>query len=85
LNELMLRFAFLDGAAGRAATIQFLQAFEAELKVYVTTLNGFLKIHAEKLGMSGRLALESGILGYEAQLQWASHAIHVYQNKENPK
>jgi DNA-binding PadR family transcriptional regulator len=85
LNELMLRFAFLDGAAGRAATIQFLQAFEAELKVYVATLNGFLKIHAEKLGMSGRLALESGILGYEAQLQWASHAIHVYQNKENPK
>lgn len=82
LNELMLRFAFLDGAAGEPATLRFLQSFEAELKLYVATLNGFLKNHAAKMPVSGRLALESGILGYEAQLQWASHATNIYKNRE---
>ena len=82
LNELMLRFAFLDGAAGEPATLRFLQAFEAELKLYLPTLKNFLSIHAEKLEVSGRLALECGILGYEAQLQWASRAITVYKNRE---
>jgi DNA-binding PadR family transcriptional regulator len=85
LNELMLRFAFLDGAAGEPATLRFLEAFEAELQRYLPTLRNFLSNHAEKLGVSGRLALECGILGYEAQLQWASRAITVYKNRENPQ
>src|ERR1035438_236847 len=75
LNELMLRFAFLDGAMGSAATLRFLQSFQAELKLYIPTLKKFFNGHSSQMPDSGRLALESGILGYEAQLQWASRAI----------
>ena len=32
INELMLRFAFLDSAVGEEATLQFLQSFEKELR-----------------------------------------------------
>jgi hypothetical protein len=34
---------------------------------------------------SGRLALENGTLGYEAQLQWASRAIDFYKNREKAR
>jgi hypothetical protein len=37
---------------------------------------------AAKMPLSGRLALENGILGYEAQLQWAANAIKQYASKE---
>jgi DNA-binding PadR family transcriptional regulator len=79
LNELMLRFAFLDTAAGEAATLEFLQSIEAALRSYIPTLKTFLKSHAAKMPRSGRLALESGILGYEAQFLWASRAIVNYK------
>lgn len=82
LPELMLRFSFLDGAIGVAATLQFLQSFEAELKAYLPTLKKILKEMAAKMPLSGRLALENGILGYEAQLQWATNAIKQYASKE---
>jgi hypothetical protein len=45
------------------------------------------KVHAipdrqtEKMPASDRLALESGVLGYGAQLRWAAHAIGVYRKK----
>lgn len=85
INELMLRFAFLDGAMGSAATLRFLQSFESELKIYIPTLKNFFIDHSPKMPDSGRLALQCGILGYEAQLQWASHAITVYRKKEKMK
>jgi DNA-binding PadR family transcriptional regulator len=85
LNELMLRFAFLDDVAGEAATLRFLHSFEAALNLYVPILRGFLKDHAASMPASGRLALENGTLGYEAQLQWASRAIDFYKNRENAR
>lgn len=85
LNELMLRFAFLDQVVGEAATLRFLQSFEAALNLYVPTLRGFLKEHGASMPASGRLALENGTLGYEAQLEWASRAIDFYKNRENTR
>jgi DNA-binding PadR family transcriptional regulator len=85
LNELMLRFAFLDQVAGEAATLRFLQSFEAALNLYLPTLREFLEKHAASMPASGRLALENGTLGYEAQLQWASRAIDFYKNREKPR
>jgi len=81
INELMLRFAFLDTAAGESATVAFLQSLHAELSSYIPTLKQFLATNAAKMPTSGRLALESGILGYEARLVWASRAIVTYRDK----
>jgi len=84
-NELMLRFAFLDHMLGEAATLRFLRSLEAELRIYVPGLQAFLKSHGPKMPISGRLALESGVLGYEAQLRWASRAVSVYEQKIKAK
>jgi DNA-binding PadR family transcriptional regulator len=85
LNELMLRFAFLDQVAGEAATLRFLESYEGVLKLYVPTLREFLKNHGASMPASGRLALENGTLGYEAQLEWASRAINFYKNREKAR
>ena len=80
-NELMLRFAFLDRVMGEAATLRFLRSIEAELRTYIPGLKAFLKSQGAQMPTSGSLALESGILGYEAQLRWASRAVGVYERK----
>ena len=79
INELMLRFAFLDSAVGEEATLQFLQSFETELKKYLPKVKRFLVDNAASMSTSARVALEGGVLGYEARLQWVSDAISVYR------
>jgi PadR family transcriptional regulator AphA len=79
MNELMLRFAFLDSAVGEMATLNFLHSLEVELKKYVPQVKKFFEGHAASMPTSGRLALECGVLGYEARLQWTSRAISVYR------
>jgi DNA-binding PadR family transcriptional regulator len=81
MNELMLRFAFLDRAVGEEATLRFLQSLEAELRNYVPKIKRFFKDHAVAMPTSGRLALEAGVLGYEARLRWTVHAISVYRKE----
>jgi DNA-binding PadR family transcriptional regulator len=75
VQELMLRFAFMDGNVPRAAAIRFLDQFEQGLSAYVGELrarfehDSYLKpVH------TGLLAFQSGIDGMEAQLTWARRA-----------
>ena len=81
LEELMLRFAFFDNVLGEQGTLEFLCAFEAGLKIHIPHLRKCLSQDGPKMPISARLALENGVLGYEAQLKWASHAIHTYKKK----
>ena len=82
-DELMLRFAFMDGNVPRSTTIQFLDQFARELAAYAAesrtkweqmrgqvakTMPGRVPIH------TGLLAFESGIEGMEAQVGWARRA-----------
>ncbi len=83
LNEIMLRFAFLDTVLGPVATLKFLLSLQTELGAYIPQLKKYLKNHALKMPTSGRLALESGVLGYKAQLAWVSHAIAAYRKEVN--
>ena len=39
----------------------------------------FLVDNAASMSTSARVALEGGVLGYEARLQWVSDAISVYR------
>ena len=81
LDEWMLRFLFCDGVLGEGATIKLLEAFEAALKNYLPPLQEFLLTNGPKMSLAARLALDNGVLSYEAQLRWASHAIKTYKRK----
>jgi DNA-binding PadR family transcriptional regulator len=78
LDELLLRFAFMDEVVERSALIEFLRSLERELRSYLPTLRAYLKAAESKMPASGRLALECGIRGYETQLRWVRDALANY-------
>ena len=82
LNELFLRFAFMDQVLGKAVTVKFLKEFKRELQSYVPALRQYLQQHQAEMPTSGRLALESGIRAYEAQIKWARYALAIYASKK---
>lgn len=79
LRDLSLRFAFMESVLGPAACVTFLEALVSELADYVPTLREHAKAQKSNMPRSGRLALEGGILGYEAQLAWARMALRHYK------
>lgn len=79
MGELMLRFSFMDGVLGSDASVTFLRALERELNAYVPVLRKYLAAHKAQMPLSGALALESGILGYESHAEWAKSAVLAYE------
>jgi len=81
LDELMLRFSFMDQTAGPVAAVQFLNGLTRELRSYIPVLRGFLRTNGREMPLSGRLALASGVRSYEALLRWAGAALRKYGKK----
>ncbi len=81
LDELMLRFAFMDRLVSRAETLRFLESFRDAIDAYV----GVLETHRAEMdstsSLHGRLALESGIAGYQTQARWVRHALGTLRKK----
>jgi DNA-binding PadR family transcriptional regulator len=75
---LMLRFAFMDDSLGPAAAVAFLKSLAAELDAYIPTLRAHL---APGMALSGQLALEQGIGGYEHLRRWTKGAIARYRGR----
>jgi DNA-binding PadR family transcriptional regulator len=75
IDDLMLRFAFMDPVVGREATLRFLREFAALVEAHVAGLREYLDGVRELLPICGRLAMESGIQSYETNAQWARRAI----------
>jgi len=82
VDELMLRFSFMDETVGARRAAQFLNALAAELASYIPTLRQFLKAQAQHMPLSGRLALESGIRSYETLLRWSRNSIKIYKKRK---
>ena len=78
-GELMLRFSFMDQVLGPAACIGFLTSFRSALTPYIAELESYLAANISKMPLSGRLALESGILGYRSLRDWTGHAVRAYR------
>jgi DNA-binding PadR family transcriptional regulator len=78
LDELMLRFAFMDAVVDAAASIRLLQMLVKHLDAYIPSLHEYLNTHKPNMTLSGRLALESGIESYETLRRWARHALATY-------
>jgi DNA-binding PadR family transcriptional regulator len=81
-DDLMLRFAFMDGTVGEERTVQFLGEFAGQIAAYLPGLQQYLDAHASEMPLSGRLALECGIQEYAMQLQWARKAVALYEQRQ---
>jgi DNA-binding PadR family transcriptional regulator len=73
-DSLMLQFAFLEELLGRVACREFLVQYERALGGYLAELETYFASVADGLGLSGRLAFESGLEGFRGQLRWAAQA-----------
>jgi DNA-binding PadR family transcriptional regulator len=81
-EEVMLRFAFSEKAAGPAATAALARSLQTALKAYVAELREEFKLIKSMMPTSARLAFEAGIRGTECLLAWTHHAVATYE-KEN--
>ncbi|MBN1505802.1 MAG: helix-turn-helix transcriptional regulator [Sedimentisphaerales bacterium] len=80
MDDLMMRFAFMDSVIGCHGAVRFLQDFAAQVDAYVTVLHGYLGSVRDIMPPCGRLALEQGIQSYEMNAQWARQAIQELQS-----
>ncbi len=82
VDELLLRFSFMDETAGSVHAAWFLKALAREVAAYIPSLRQFLKVQGASMPLSGRLALESGIRSYETLLGWSRSALGVYARRK---
>jgi len=80
MDDLMLRFAFMDPVIGREATLRFLREFAARIDAHVAGLRRYLDGVRDLMPACGRLAMESGIENYETNARWARRAIEELKN-----
>jgi DNA-binding PadR family transcriptional regulator len=80
MDDLMMRFAFMDGVVGREMTVRFLRDFVARIDAHVADLRGYFESARSILPACGRLAMENGIQSYEMNAQWARRAIRELQS-----
>lgn len=80
LDDLMLRFAFMDEIVGRAKVVQFLRDFAAQIDAHVADLRRYFEGARSILPACGKLAMEYGLQNYEMNAQWARRAIQELQH-----
>lgn len=73
LDELLLRFAFMQPLS-RSEALAFLADLESHLEHHVIELKKFFAAVKKAMPITGRLAMESGIEGYETTLRWTRRA-----------
>jgi DNA-binding PadR family transcriptional regulator len=81
VDELILRFSFIDVIVGPEDSQRFLVAFERELASYIPTLREYFVAHEAELSLSAKLALENGIRAYESHWRWARAARAAYRKR----
>jgi len=74
MDEVMLRFAFLEEGVSRRAAARLLASLQKQIAAYLPTLEAYAAEAAASMPLSGRLALQSGIEGYRARARWARRA-----------
>jgi DNA-binding PadR family transcriptional regulator len=79
MPELSLRFAFLEDCLGTRACATFLSSLASALERHISVLQEYLASHQSEMSRSSRLALRSGIMGYECQADWTRMAIEEYR------
>lgn len=79
LDELMLRFAFHSVLDSTEATRVFLEGFSTELNDYIGGLKEQARMIPDEAPIHSRLALEAGLVQYEALAEWARKALRHFE------
>ena len=82
MPELFLRFSFLEDCLGPEACRSFLQSLSVALERHVVMLRQHLESDQARMSRSARLALRSGIMGYECQAAWARMALAEFRRSK---
>lgn len=85
LDEIMLRFAFMDDTLSEEHSARFLGQLAGQISEYIPSLRKFLDANSKEMSLSGQLALECGIYAYEAQLKWARASLAKYEQRKRGK
>ena len=75
IEELFLRFAFMDTLVDKKQKINFLSAFRNLLSDYIGELQAYHLAEAIHLPLHGRLAFEHGIASCKTTLKWCKRAL----------
>ena len=79
LDELMLRFAFHSVLDSNEATRAFLEGLAAGLSEYIGELKEQKEQFPDATPIHSRLALDAGLVQYEALAHWAREALRHFQ------
>ena len=75
MDDLMLRFAFMEHVVGRKKTLQYLKEFMTEIESHHRSLQQYMEEVKVFISICGRLAMENGIANYKMNARWAKRAI----------
>lgn len=84
-QEIMLRFAFSENAAGLTASLELLKSLEPALKTHIASLGNEYEASHNFMPTSARLAFESGLEGTKHLLQWTESAIAICEKDARKK
>ncbi len=83
LDELLLKFAFIEDVLSVDDAIKFLESFKVEISSYLLYLEDYFEMITSNSTLCGRLAFECGIDGYRAHKSWIEHALIQLQDSLN--
>lgn len=70
-DVLMLRFAYMEQLLEPDECVDFLSRFERMLMLHISAIKQFSHEHEDSMPLHGRLAIQSGIMGYETMVRWS--------------
>lgn len=75
INELLLRFGFMESLIDKQQRIHFLISFQEELIKYISELETYYKSEGFKMPLHGKLAFQYGIESNKTTLKWCKKSI----------
>lgn len=79
VDRVLLRFAFLQDIQDLRVTRRFLTSFETALGTHIEGLEIYLDSpDGRSLSRHGRLAVENGLRGFRAHLDWVADALEEF-------
>lgn len=85
LDEVFLRFAFMDDLSSLEEKITFLKSLQNLITIFLQGLQAYHKNEAHNIPVTGRLSFEHGIESYKTTLKWCKKSIQFLTSKNNIK
>lgn len=85
MEELLLRFAFMDQLIAKEQQVQFLQQIAGFLPKKILELQQFHEDHIDAIPLNGLLAIQHGIAVFKAHYRWVQQTLKIIQNTTHLK